>query len=311
MSELEPSRFNVQRVHANYVAGATNVEHRFALYDLAQKVVNFDDKIASSLGLTGNETIADVGTSNGEFLFNLRANPYRHQGELYGIDPHPAQFPHEFKADDANIHFLRGYADSLPLDANSVDIVTEKFMFYHIAPDKHQAAIDEVKRVLAPGGRFVLATSGDFNKVRHREFEARIAHSLQVQKPPYMNDGYDTESAMADLPSQFRYVLHYQQHSLMVIDKEYKLQVYMASMRSLRDQYDPPLTAATADRLAVEAAEQQVEGMIRNEIRERGRYLDYVMRDFFICSDEKLVIPNPEEFADISNPNSHEYLLHH
>jgi arsenite methyltransferase len=104
------------------------------------------------------ETLLDLGCGAGLDLY-LYAQKIGPTGKLYGLDL--AQ-PMLDKARDSlaavgitNVEWLHAAADSIPLDDNSVDLVTANGI-YNLSPDK-DAVMGEVARVLKPGGRTVFA----------------------------------------------------------------------------------------------------------------------------------------------------------
>jgi ubiquinone/menaquinone biosynthesis C-methylase UbiE len=59
------------------------------------------------------------------------------------------------KAGVANVEFLKGYIEELPLDDGSVDVVISNCVI-NLSGDK-DAVLREVARVLRPGGRFAVS----------------------------------------------------------------------------------------------------------------------------------------------------------
>jgi ubiquinone/menaquinone biosynthesis C-methylase UbiE len=58
------------------------------------------------------------------------------------------------------VRLLRGIAGDLPLADASVDAVVASLLLHHLSPGAKVAALDEFSRVLAPGGRLVIADWG-------------------------------------------------------------------------------------------------------------------------------------------------------
>src|SRR5262245_35687423 len=56
--------------------------------------------------------------------------------------------------------FELGVAEYLPLLDQSVDVATSTFFFHHLPTDLKHAAVREMWRVLAPGGRLVITDYG-------------------------------------------------------------------------------------------------------------------------------------------------------
>jgi SAM-dependent methyltransferase len=104
------------------------------------------------------ETVLDLGCGAGLDLF-LYALKVGAAGKLYGLDLSPFMLD---KARSnlaavgvANIEWLLAPADDIPLPDDSVDLVTANGI-YNLSPDK-DAVMQEVARVLKPGGRTIFA----------------------------------------------------------------------------------------------------------------------------------------------------------
>lgn len=104
------------------------------------------------------ETVLDLGSGGGIDCF-LAAKATGPEGQVYGVD-----MTHEMlklarenaeKLDAKNVTFLLGKIEAVPLPDSSVDLVISNCVIA-LAPDK-QLVFDEIKRVLKPGGRFVVS----------------------------------------------------------------------------------------------------------------------------------------------------------
>ncbi|HET7718010.1 MAG TPA: methyltransferase domain-containing protein [Bauldia sp.] len=109
-------------------------------------------------GVEPGETVVDLGSGSGmdSFLAALKVGP---KGKVIGIDMTDAQ---RLKAERlrersgfANLTFLKGYIDAVPLPDGSADVVISNGVF-NLAPDK-AAVFAEVARLLRPGGRMAIA----------------------------------------------------------------------------------------------------------------------------------------------------------
>ena len=104
------------------------------------------------------ETVVDLGSGSGmdSFLAALKVGP---QGKVIGVDMTDAQ---RLKAEQlrerdgfANVSFLKGYIDAVPLPQGFADVVISNGVF-NLAPDK-AGVFAEVARLLKPGGRLAIA----------------------------------------------------------------------------------------------------------------------------------------------------------
>jgi SAM-dependent methyltransferase len=103
-------------------------------------------------------TVLEVGCGTGNLLVAAaRAQP---AATVVGLDPDAAALERA-RAKAARrglpIRVEQGFADELPHPDGSVDQVLSAFMFHHLPPEAKRAMLAEVRRVLVPGGRLLLA----------------------------------------------------------------------------------------------------------------------------------------------------------
>ena len=102
------------------------------------------------------DTVLDLGTGSGYVLRALRETADIGRG--YGLDASPEMLRNARSyADDLQIGFLRGDFDSLPLATDSVDHVFSMEAFYYAQNPRH--TLEEIRRVLRPGGTFYCAVN--------------------------------------------------------------------------------------------------------------------------------------------------------
>jgi len=104
------------------------------------------------------ERVLDLGSGAGfdVFLASRAAGP---EGRVFGLDFTPEMIERARRSSTeqglANVTFLEGDIESVPLPDASVDVVISNCVI-NLAPDKARVFV-EAARVLAPGGRFVVA----------------------------------------------------------------------------------------------------------------------------------------------------------
>ena len=105
--------------------------------------------------------VLDVGCGTGTLAVELsRRAP---QAEVIGVDGDPEILTRaELKAvtSGTDIEFLSALATALPFADNSFDRVTCSLLLHHLVRPQKVAALGECRRVLRPGGRFVVADWG-------------------------------------------------------------------------------------------------------------------------------------------------------
>jgi ubiquinone/menaquinone biosynthesis C-methylase UbiE len=117
--------------------------------------------------------ILDVGCGTGRLL---RAASVRWpEAQLFGIDPAELMIA-EAKRNNPNAMFKVGSAEELPFADQSVDLILSSLSLHHWA--NQSKGLQEIARVLCPGGRFCLA---DHTLMLARIFKEKVKSSNQIR----------------------------------------------------------------------------------------------------------------------------------
>jgi SAM-dependent methyltransferase len=104
--------------------------------------------------LREGETVLDLGSGGGIDVL-LSARRVGHGGTVYGLDMTDEMIAlaqrNAREAGAANVHFLKGFIEQIPLGAESVDVVISNCVV-NLSTDKPRV-LAEIARVLRPGGR--------------------------------------------------------------------------------------------------------------------------------------------------------------
>jgi ubiquinone/menaquinone biosynthesis C-methylase UbiE len=273
----------------NYMGqNAANVLARFAVYENV-RAQRFNDLLLAALSLHGNETVIDLGAGKGELSLEIAKKG--HKGMIIAVDP--------FLGTDLEVHphvlYATGVAEDIPIPDYHADIVMLMFAGYHIPQDKRLKVYDEMERVLTPGGKIIIATSGEQNKMGHRVLEKNIANRLGVVAPKKMNSSYTTEVARQELLSRFRYVYQYDQIAPIVFNpkKEGDSRLLFNSLMSMYDQFVP-----VPDREAfIGAVIDEIAQVILEAYKSPTKdYRDIAHRTLFFVSNERKINDLPPGF---------------
>ena len=126
-----------------------------------------DAALAASLGcgnptaladLRPGETVLDLGSGGGIDVL-LSARRVGPAGKAYGLDMTDQMLAlareNQRRAGVANVEFLKGEIENIPLPANSVDVIVSNCVI-NLSSDKDRV-LAEAFRVLRPGGRFAVS----------------------------------------------------------------------------------------------------------------------------------------------------------
>lgn len=136
------------------------LEFFIPVYDFTFKHIlkeeKFRDPLLEMSELTGNETVLDIGSGTGTYA-QMMADQLPN-GEVYGIDISEKMINYaQNKAEKAgyDINYQLGNATNLPFEDNSFDVVSSTLLFPYLDSQETIQTLDEVYRVLKPGGKFV------------------------------------------------------------------------------------------------------------------------------------------------------------
>ncbi|MFE3444083.1 class I SAM-dependent methyltransferase [Nocardia sp. NPDC059180] len=112
-------------------------------------------ELATISGAQPGGNALDIGCGPGKLVRALGAvvGP---NGSATGVDPSRTAIEHN-RAHDPNHRYIQSAAQQLDLPDAEFDVATCTFVMHHIPEQRRATAIDEMFRVLRPGGRLLLA----------------------------------------------------------------------------------------------------------------------------------------------------------
>ena len=133
-------------------------------YDTALEVLGFGRSfkaaVAELADVQPGEVVLDLGCGTGTLLQALVAR--QSKARFTGIDPDPKvlSMARRRLQGSTQVELVEGYAQSLPFPHASFGLVVSTLIFHHLGDPVKLAALAEVRRVLAPHGRFLLVDFG-------------------------------------------------------------------------------------------------------------------------------------------------------
>jgi ubiquinone/menaquinone biosynthesis C-methylase UbiE len=151
--------FSVNKSQRTYLPAAGH-DLFLPLYDLMARVLGADQARQNLLDqpqLRCAQRVLDIGCGTGTFATLVKKRFPK--VEVIGLDPdQKALVRAKRKSDRAgvSIQFDQGFADDLPYESSSFDVVFSSFMFHHLEGKDREKTLREVRRVLKPVGAFYL-----------------------------------------------------------------------------------------------------------------------------------------------------------
>jgi ubiquinone/menaquinone biosynthesis C-methylase UbiE len=118
-------------------------------------------RVLRRAGIRAGETALDLGCGTGTLA--LMAHAEQPQARLTGLDADEAILARarsKAAAAGAAIEFRQGLSSGLPYEDASFDVVLSTLFFHHLEDEAKREAASEIRRVLKPHGRLVVADFG-------------------------------------------------------------------------------------------------------------------------------------------------------
>ena len=134
------------------------------LYDLSAEFFFLGRRRATyqalilAAGVRAGQRVLDVGCGTGYFA-RLMARTVGPGGLVVGVDPSESMIGYARRKGGTSVkcEFQVGTAQALPVPTDHFDVVTTSLVMHHLPDDLRVRALQEMWRVLRPGGRLLVA----------------------------------------------------------------------------------------------------------------------------------------------------------
>jgi ubiquinone/menaquinone biosynthesis C-methylase UbiE len=182
------------------------------LYDpvvaLTSREGAFKRRLIEHARIKAGESILDLACGTGTLAIQIKN---RHPGaSVAGLDGDPRILDRaRTKAQEAGVEidFAYGLANALPYEGRSFDVVVSTLFFHHLTDDAKADALEEVRRVLRPGGRLLIADWGRaqdplmrlmFTGVQLLDGFANTASNVAGRLPEFVRDAGLEQSSVVE-----------------------------------------------------------------------------------------------------------------
>ena len=186
-------------------------------YDPVIKLFFDEDRLReqfiSQMNLTGNETALDLGCGTGTLSIMLKM---KYPGlKVVGIDGDNDMLlraRNKAALNNTKITFTHALAQSLPFEPDTFDVVVSSLVFHHLPTDVKKSALEEIHRILIPGGKLYISDWGQpstriermrFYSIQMLDGFKTTADNVSGKLFQYINDAFDNTEEIIRINTLF------------------------------------------------------------------------------------------------------------
>jgi ubiquinone/menaquinone biosynthesis C-methylase UbiE len=128
---------------------------------LTSRERGFKRRLLAHAAISDGERVLDLACGTGTLAIEIKKDASN--AKVSALDADPAILERaRAKAREAGVKvsFDRGFSNELPYDARRFDVVVSTLFFHHLGDEAKADTAEEIRRVLKPGGRILIADWG-------------------------------------------------------------------------------------------------------------------------------------------------------
>jgi ubiquinone/menaquinone biosynthesis C-methylase UbiE len=121
----------------------------------------FKRRLLDHAKIKNGESVLDLACGTGTLAIEIKSDSPRATVSAIDADPRIlSRAMRKAKAAGVKINFEQGLSTELPYDARSFDVVVSTLFFHHLTDEAKADSAEEIRRVLKPEGRLLIADWG-------------------------------------------------------------------------------------------------------------------------------------------------------
>ena len=247
---------------------------RKTFHRLEDPYIYLPDEIFKRLNTQKSQAILDIGCGNGDILVYLAEHGIK--GIYTGIDISPGMLKEaEINAQKADtpMTFVVANAEMLPFSDASFDAVTAKFSLHCV--ENIPRAINEIYRVLKPGGKFVIVCRSNRSQKDFDEFRKKLAEKFGLRIIPNMSSRFTLET----LPDLVKNFYKKEFASIETVIRITEPELFVDYLSTYRTHFEPTPSEKTWTKI-LEMARAEIQKIIL----EHGEYAETIVHGVTLCT---------------------------
>jgi ubiquinone/menaquinone biosynthesis C-methylase UbiE len=128
---------------------------------LTSRERGFKRRLLEHAAISDGERVLDLACGTGTLAIEIKKGASK--AKVSALDADPAILERaRAKAREAGVKIIfdQGFSNELPYDARRFDVVVSTLFFHHLGDEAKADTAEEIRRVLKPGGRILIADWG-------------------------------------------------------------------------------------------------------------------------------------------------------